>query len=41
MKLQIVLVQMKINFKLGIIIKKSYLRCIDEIRADLSNNFGT
>ena len=41
MKLQIILVQMKVNLKLGIIIIKSYSHRVDEIAADLSNSSGT
>ena len=41
MKLQIILVQVKMNLRLGIIIIKSYSRRIDEIATDLSNTFGT
>ena len=40
MKLQIILVQEKVNLKLGIIIK-SYLHRIDDTARDLSNTFGT
>ena len=38
MKLQIILVQVKVNLKLGVIIIKSYSHHIDEIAADLSNS---
>ena len=41
MKLQIILVQMKVNLKLGIIIIKSYSHRVDEIAVDLSNSSGT
>ena len=41
MKLQIILVQVKVNLKLGIIIIKSYSHSIDEIATSLSNTFGT
>ena len=41
MKLQIILVQVKVNLKLGIIIIKSYSYRIDKIARDLSNLFGT
>ena len=41
MKLQIILVQVKVNLMLGIIIIKSYSHRIDEIATDLSNSFGT
>ena len=37
MKLQIILVQVKVNLKLGILIIKSYSHRIDEIPTDLSN----
>ena len=40
MKLQIILVQVKVNLKLGIIIIKRDSHRIDEIAADLSNSFG-
>lgn len=39
MKLQIILVHVKVNLKLGTIIIKSYSHCINEIEADLSNSF--
>ena len=38
MKLQAILVQVKLNLKLGIIIIKSYSHRIDEIAADLQSN---
>ena len=41
MKLQIILIEAKINLKLGVIIKKSYSHRIDEMATDLSNTFGT
>ena len=41
MKLQIVLVQVKMNLILGIIIIKSYSHRTDEIAVDLSNSLGT
>ena len=41
MKLQVILVQMKVNLKLGIIIIKSYSHHIDEMAADFSNSFRT
>ena len=41
MKLQVILIQVKVNLKLGIIIIKCYSHHIDEIAADLSNSFGT
>ena len=41
MKLQIILEQIKVNLKLGIIIIKRYSDRIGEIATDLSNTFGT
>ena len=41
MKLQIIMVQVKVNLKLGIIIMKSYSHRIDDIATDFSNTFGT
>ena len=41
MKLQIILVQVKMNLRLGIIIIKSYSHATDEIAADLSISLGT
>ena len=40
MKLQIILVQIKVNLKLDIIIIKSYPHRIDEIATNRSNTFG-
>ena len=40
MKLQIILVQVKVNLKLGVIIK-SYSHRIDEIVEDFSISLGT
>ena len=41
MKLQIILVQVNVDLKPGIIIIKSYSHRIDDIAADLSNSFRT
>ena len=41
MKMQIILVHVKVNLKPGIIIIKSCSHRIDEIATDLSNTFGT
>ena len=41
MKLQIILVEVKVNLKLGIIIIKRSSHCIDEIATYISNTFGT
>ena len=41
MKLEIGLVQVKVNLKLGIITIKIYSHRIAEIAADPSNSFGT
>ena len=41
MKMQIILVQVKVNLKLGIIITKSYSHRIDEISIDLSSRGGS
>ena len=41
MKLQIILVHVKVNLKLCIIIIKSYSHHFDEIAADLLNSPGT
>ena len=40
-KYEIILVQVKVNLKLGTIIIKSYSDRFDEIAADLSNSYGT
>ena len=41
MKLQIILVQVKVDLKLGIMVIKSCSHRIDEIAAELSNSIGT
>ena len=41
MKLEVILVQVRVNLKLGIIIIKSYSHRIDEIATDLSNKLRT
>ena len=41
MKLETILVQVKVNLELSIIIVKSYLDRGDEISADLLNSLGT
>ena len=41
MKLEIILVQVKVNLKLRLKIIKSYSHRIDEVATDLLNTFGT